>query len=66
MGAVPFQSCGLALIGFVAALVVGPPAQGAEPRELERNLVVSVDGEAKTLSLEEAMAVSMFPRSASR
>lgn len=61
MGAVPFQSCGLALIGFIVATVLGTPAQGAEPRELERNLAVSVDGEVKTLSLEEAMAALNVP-----
>ncbi len=61
MGDAPFPSFRLAAIGFVAALVSGAPAHGAEPRDLERNLTVSVDGEEKTLSLEEAMTALNVP-----
>ena len=61
MGAAPLQPCCIALLGFVAATVLGVPAYGAEPRHLERNLVISVDGEAKTLTLEEAMAALNIP-----
>ena len=37
------------------------PTQGAEPSELERNLVVAADGVEKTLTLEEAMAALNIP-----
>ena len=60
MGAVPFPSFPLA-VGFAAALVLAAPTQGAEPSELERNLVVAVDGVEKTLTLEEAMAALNIP-----
>ena len=41
-------------------------AIGVEPRAIERNLVVTVEGEDETLTLEEAMAALNIPRSASR
>ena len=60
MGAVPFPSLPLA-VGFAALLVLAAPTQGAEPSELERNLVVAADGVEKTLTLEEAMAALNIP-----
>jgi CubicO group peptidase (beta-lactamase class C family) len=60
MGAVRFASFRLAL-GLAAVLVFAPPSPGAEPPELERNLVVAVDGIEKTLTLEEAMAALDIP-----
>ena len=60
MGAVRFASFRIAA-GFAAVLVLAAPALGVEPSAIESNLVVSVDGVDKTLTLEEAMAALNIP-----
>ncbi|MGD9501621.1 MAG: serine hydrolase domain-containing protein [Methyloceanibacter sp.] len=57
----PFPVSRLAVTGIVAALAFAAPARGAEPAELERDLVVAVDGVERTLDLEEAMAALKVP-----
>ena len=60
MGAVQFASFRIAA-GFAVVLVLAAPALGVEPSAIESNLVVSVDGVDKTLTLEEAMAALNIP-----
>jgi CubicO group peptidase (beta-lactamase class C family) len=43
------------------ALVSGAPATAQEPSQLETNLMVTVDGVAKTLTLDEAMTALNIP-----
>jgi hypothetical protein len=43
------------------ALVAGAPATAQEPSELERNLTVTVDGVAKTLTLEKDHGRNTLP-----
>ena len=52
-----------ALIGIVIAiaLVAGAPARATEPSELESNLIITVDGVAKTLNLGAAMEALKIP-----
>jgi CubicO group peptidase (beta-lactamase class C family) len=55
----PFLRIAPMVIALV--LISGAPATAQEPSELERNLTVTVDGVAKTLTLEEAMRALNIP-----